>query len=1243
MHSALPHLSAKLLASADRGLLDMQLDFLSKRLVDEEVRELLAALHEAGEGDRLRDVLEGDRLAVWAGSHCTAREEEALCQQLRRWLGMGDAGGDDPVRLVSIEPVPDDGPGLFEWAGRYAVERLLGRPAHEVLPPSLGLAPSVTLADVCLGQVEGGVRGASLLTWHHAADEARNHLRSQVALRESFEARAALHRRALPAGALGRLARRLRAVFVSHELSELATLRFVPARPVGVDVDTGVSRAALLAPHGAAPTEVTLYLSGHEQRALDGRCGECSTPRCVHIASLAARLFDACVSSEDRLHEALTQFVGVPSWQRFLNAIAPTSPRAAQPREHLSFALRIEGERVSVAVVQRRDQADGRRTTGKLVSPHKLARSPLVTDRDQAALAALIAATRTTAPQYVPADSTLLRALIEHPQVQREGSDTPLRVVEETLRVALIEQPEGLRLHVSLAGTELRHAPRERDVKYVLHWDEGAARLTFTALTPSLARLLAALEHFRGVLPPESYAQVAPWLSALRQTANVTTPRVLDGMERPPPDRLLLRITPRFDEGIDLSLTVRALALAPLWSPGQGPELVHGLVDGAPCSVRRDLERERELATHVVSTLALDQLLRLGPYGYRIETTQEALTFLSAAARLTASIEIEWAERARSLRITNTVRSKDLKIGLFKRGDWCALGGGVQQGELRIAVERLLEAARTGERFVPIGDGGEGTDFVEIEQTLFERLEQAQLCLLPRGKLIGLPSAAVRMWCDKLGDVTEPGDAPSAQWLALARADVERGAPIARTAEVQATLRSYQEDGVAWLLQRSRWAPGVCLADEMGLGKTVQTIALLTERATRGPALVVAPTSVVDGWLSELRRFAPSLDARLYRGAKRRPLLQGLSAGSVLVTSYDVVLRDLVELRELTFTTLVIDEAQVVKNARTLRAEAVASLQADFRVALSGTPVENRLGDLWSLFHLIAPGLLGSWARFRARSAVPIERYDNEERAAALRALVSPFLLRRTKREVASELPPRTEVVHLVELSQAEQDLYSSALSHARSAIGKRRKDRERTVQILAELTRLRQLACHPRLVLGDARVGSSKLAALVQLLSDLLPRGHRVLIFSQFVRHLALVREAVEQLGASYLSLDGSTPASERAALVNRFQAGEAQIFLISLKAGGTGLNLTAADYVVHMDPWWNPSVEDQASDRAHRIGQERPVTVIKFVSQGTIEERVLGLHEHKRRLAKLVVDDDAPMAGAELDLDALEALLGA
>ncbi len=316
----------------------------------------------------------------------------------------------------------------------------------------------------------------------------------------------------------------------------------------------------------------------------------------------------------------------------------------------------------------------------------------------------------------------------------------------------------------------------------------------------------------------------------------------------------------------------------------------------------------------------------------------------------------------------------------------------------------------------------------------------------------------------------------------------------------------------------------------------------------------------------------------------------------------------------------------------------MASVDALFRVALSGTPIENRLGDLWSLFSLVAPGLLGSWTRFRTRFAAPIEREQDEERAAVLAALIAPFVLRRTKRDVAPELPSRTEVVHRVELSPAEQDLYDAAVRDARRALSRRlRDDSGRSARILAELTHLRQLACHPRLVVDDPRVESSKLHALLQLTADILPRGHRVLVFSQFTRHLALVREALERAGASTLYLDGATPAAERARLVERFQGGEGDVFLISLKAGGTGLNLTAADYVVHMDPWWNPAAEDQASDRAHRIGQERPITVVKLVAQGTIEEKVLGLHDDKRRLADSVLGGSA---GA-LDLEALEGLL--
>ena len=302
-------------------------------------------------------------------------------------------------------------------------------------------------------------------------------------------------------------------------------------------------------------------------------------------------------------------------------------------------------------------------------------------------------------------------------------------------------------------------------------------------------------------------------------------------------------------------------------------------------------------------------------------------------------------------------------------------------------------------------------------------------------------------------------------------------------------------------------------------------------------------------------------------------------------------------------------------------------LQADFRLALTGTPIENHLGELWAIFRLVTPGLLGSWEQFRQRFAVPIERHHDRKRQAALARVVCPFLLRRTKAEVAPELPSRTEMNQTIELGPTERRLYEAERieilhSLAKSAAAGIGDDARQRIKILAALTRLRLLCCHPRLVVKESTAGSAKLAALVELLTELRDEGHRALVFSQFTSFLDLARPLLTQAGLRTLTLDGSTPAVEREERVRAFQAGTADAFLLSLRAGGTGLNLTAATYVIHLDPWWNPAVEDQATDRAHRIGQDRPVTVIRMVARGTIEEAVLSLHEEKRQLAASILD---------------------
>ena len=462
---------------------------------------------------------------------------------------------------------------------------------------------------------------------------------------------------------------------------------------------------------------------------------------------------------------------------------------------------------------------------------------------------------------------------------------------------------------------------------------------------------------------------------------------------------------------------------------------------------------------------------------------------------------------------------------------------------------------------------------------------------------------------------------------------------------LKAELRPYQRDGFRWLARLARWGAGACLADDMGLGKTVQTLALLLDRAPGGPALVVAPTSVVANWLDEARRFAPTLNAVACTGsaASRARLIERAGPFDVVVTTYGLLQNDAGALSAIDWHSAVLDEAQAIKNPATKRARAARDLKAGFRLVTTGTPIQNNLMDLYSLFAFANPGMLGSTEHYRRHFASPIERDADPAARARLRRLIAPFVLRRLKTEVLDDLPPRTEITLHVELSPAEAALYEALRQRAvedlaaMMALGSGAGAGDGRLEILAHLTRLRLACCNPRLVQdGGAAPASSKLATFAETLDELLANRHKVLVFSQFVMHLKLIEEHLAGAGIAYQYLDGSTPARARAERIAAFQAGRGEVFLISLKAGGTGLNLTAADYVIHMDPWWNPAAEDQASDRAHRIGQTRPVTIYRLVAKGTIEEQIVALHHHKRDLAERLLEG----ADAPARLDAAELL---
>ena len=439
---------------------------------------------------------------------------------------------------------------------------------------------------------------------------------------------------------------------------------------------------------------------------------------------------------------------------------------------------------------------------------------------------------------------------------------------------------------------------------------------------------------------------------------------------------------------------------------------------------------------------------------------------------------------------------------------------------------------------------------------------------------------------------------------------------------LQAELRDYQRYGFEWLARHAQAGAGACLADDMGLGKTLQALALLLHRTSQGPALVVAPTSVCGNWDSEARRFAPSLNIRWLNNSARDRNFSDAGPGELIIMSYTLFQQEAEALAAMEWATVVLDEAQAIKNAGTKRSQAAMKLKARFRMITTGTPIENHLGELWNLFRFINPGLLGSLDSFTERFAVPIEKNNDSEARERLRRLIQPFVLRRTKTQVLSELPQRTEVTLALDLSPDERAMYEAVRLEALESVTVEGEDQPNRIRVLAGIMKLRRACCHGSLILPDREWPSGKITALMEIVEELRESDHRALVFSQFVDYLEIIREALNERGVSYQYLDGSTPSAERTRRVKAFQEGEGDLFLISLKAGGVGLNLTAADYVIHMDPWWNPAVEDQASDRAHRIGQTRPVTVYRLIARDTIEEKIVALHERKRHLADSLLE---------------------
>lgn len=661
--------------------------------------------------------------------------------------------------------------------------------------------------------------------------------------------------------------------------------------------------------------------------------------------------------------------------------------------------------------------------------------------------------------------------------------------------------------------------------------------------------------------------------------------------------------------------------------PGHGPSIKAETRDGKPIQLARSMRDEVNLWSNLCEKLDLPPHQTTGV----ISGFDEVMACMQKVRQLecdeATKLEVLWDQKSeKPIRMLGNITPSNLRVSVQKSRDWLQLSGECDFGDSKMDLGTLLRSLRGVEasaiqgNYVRLGDHG----WAKISDALRKQLGKLHDSVNEDRKNLVFDASSAKVVQD-LADHQIQVTGTSAWTQCLERMERSKYISPELPKNLNAQLRDYQREGYCWMSRLAEWGVGGVLADDMGLGKTLQTLAVLLDRSTLGPALVIAPTSVGFNWVREAEKFTPDLKAHLYRETDRDDFLSNVGPGDLVVCSYGLVLRDSEKLSKIEWGTLVLDEAQAVKNARSKTATAIADLKADWKVALTGTPVENHLGELWSLFRSISPGVFGGWEQFRKRFAAPIEKDNDEDRRMALRERIQPFVLRRTKQEVLKDLPPRTETNLYIDLTPEEREVYNrvrlSAVGEL-DEIAKLSDIQDQRFKMLALLTRLRQLSCSPKLVHSDWPGRSSKLQQLAETLLELREEGHRVLVFSQFVTHLELIRQMLTEEGISFQYLDGSTTPKDRQKRVDEFQNGNGDVFLISLKAGGTGLNLTAADYVIHTDPWWNPAVEDQATDRAHRIGQDKPVMVYRLIAKGTIEEEILKLHDSKRDLVAGILE---------------------
>ncbi|MFC0316024.1 SNF2-related protein [Gordonia phosphorivorans] len=757
----------------------------------------------------------------------------------------------------------------------------------------------------------------------------------------------------------------------------------------------------------------------------------------------------------------------------------------------------------------------------------------------------------------------------------------------------------------------------------------------FTAALGELtARRTVALPE-RGLLPPEVSAPFPLLLIEVEESGSRTrwrTGYLVDGLRRDFDPAIPERTVGLRDVDAETEMweSVRPELELFCGSVGRWGDALEARLRGA---VHRRGARIGELRPRPTPPEATveDLLIPLG-----LSLPETAVLCAETLPDLTASglIHVDISGATRDFRAADNIALDFQAAGAY---EWLDLSITVLIDDQPVPLAAVIDALAHDETQLVLADGTyfplDDPQLVQLKELLEEAREMGDL----DGNRVRTPQANASLWDELLGLGTV--DEQLEQWhdrlRRLARATPPEPVPV--PAALEATLRGYQHDGLDWLSFLWDNQIGGILADDMGLGKTVQTLALLTRvtaDAPRARFLVVAPTSVIGNWAAETARFAPGLRVATITATQKRtgrPLTEQIADANVVITSYALLRIDVDAFVDVEWDGAVFDEAQFLKNHHSKTHQAARRIGTPFKLAITGTPMENNMMELWSLVSMVAPGMYPSPQKFRDHFVAPIELGTHPDRLAALRRRLKPIMLRRTKDQVAADLPPKQDSVVTLPLNARHRKVYDLFLNRERQRVlGLLANWQENQVQILQSLTRMRQLSLHPGLVDDEhAGLSSSKIDYLAEHLPVLIDEGHSALVFSSFTGFLQLIAQELSDRGVQYSYLDGSMSTRRRQEAIDRFTGGQTGVFLISLKAGGFGLNLTAADYCFVADPWWNPAAEAQAVDRAHRIGQERPVTVYRLVSEGTIEEKVIELQEHKRALFDALIDDGEQFSG--------------